>query len=306
MQSATLAGMGMMSEPVLHAAEQAGSRSPVRFCLNTSTIRGQNLTLEQAVDLVADCGYDGIEPWVREIEAHRDAGKSVSDLAKRIADRGLKVESAIGFAPWIVNDDAQRQAGLEQLRRDMDLVRQLGGTRLAAPPIGMQKPEHDLVPLPVAAERYAAAVRIGRDAGVVPMVEVWGFSRNLSRLGESVFVAIECGEPEACLLPDVYHIYKGGSAFEGLHMLGANAIPCFHFNDYPAQPGRAEIDDSYRVFPGEGVAPWPVIMQTLRQIGFCGVASLELFNREYWKRDAKEVATIGLQKMKALFARYGW
>jgi len=306
MQSATLAGMGMMSEPVLHAAEQTGRRAPVRFCLNTSTIRGQNLTLEQQVDLAADCGYDGIEPWVREIEAHRDAGKSVSDLAKRIADRGLKVESAIGFAPWIVNDQTQRQAGLEQLRRDMDLVRQLGGTRLAAPPIGMQKPEHDLVALPVAAERYAAAVRIGRDIGVVPMVEVWGFSRNLSRLGESVFVAIESGEPEACLLPDVYHIYKGGSAFEGLHMLGASAIPCFHFNDYPAQPGRAEIDDSYRVFPGDGVAPWPVIMETLRQIGFSGVASLELFNREYWKRDAKEVATTGLQKMKALFARHGW
>jgi 2-keto-myo-inositol isomerase len=31
-----------------------------------------------------------------------------SDLKKRISDCGLTVESAIGFAEWIVDDDARR------------------------------------------------------------------------------------------------------------------------------------------------------------------------------------------------------
>ena len=32
---------------------------------------------------------------------------------------------------------------------------------------------------------------------------------------------------------------------------------------------------------------------------FCGMLSLELFNRTYWEQDALEVARTGLEKMRA-------
>ena len=141
--------------------------------------------------------------------------------------------------------------------------------------------------------------------GVVPQVEVWGFSNNLSRLGESVFVAIESGHPKACLLPDVYHIYKGGSDFAGLGMIHGGAIHVFHLNDYPADPPREKIGDADRVYPGDGVAPFKQIFGTLRRTGFNGVLSLELFNRGYWKQDAFAVAKTGLEKMKAVVDSVG-
>ena len=40
---------------------------------------------------------------------------------------GENNESAIGFAQWLVEDDKARAKGLEQAKRDMDLVRQIGG-----------------------------------------------------------------------------------------------------------------------------------------------------------------------------------
>ena len=48
----------------------------------------------------------------------------------------MTIESAIGFAPWIVNDAAKRKAGLEQAKREMDMLAQIGGKRMAAPPAG--------------------------------------------------------------------------------------------------------------------------------------------------------------------------
>ena len=39
--------------------------------------------------------------------------------------------------PWLVNDDSARKKGLEQAKRDMDLVLQLGGPRIAAPPAAL-------------------------------------------------------------------------------------------------------------------------------------------------------------------------
>ena len=117
-------------------------------------------------------------------------------------------------------------------------------------------------------------------------------------LGESVFVAIESGHPSACLLPDVYHIYKGGSDFSGLKMLGPQAVHVFHMNDYPADPPRETINDRDRVFPGDGVAPLTDILQLMHSVGFAGVLSLELFNPKYWEQDAIEVAQTGLRKMQ--------
>src|SRR5439155_9781278 len=106
-----------------------------------------------------------------------------------------------------------------------------------------------------AAERYRALLQVGEKLGVVPMVEVWGFSSSLSRLGECAQIAIESGHPQACVLADVYHLHKGGSGFEGVRLLSAAALPVFHVNDYPAKPPRAEITDAHRVYPGDGVAP---------------------------------------------------
>ena len=42
------------------------------------------------------------------------------------------------------------------------------------------------------------------------------------------------------------------------------------------------------------------MLRDLRKLGFKGVLSLELFNRDYWKQDPLQVARTGLEKMKAV------
>jgi sugar phosphate isomerase/epimerase len=268
------------------------------YMLNTATIMGQKLPLAQQVEVAAKAGYDAFEPWIRDLEDHVKGGGKLEDVAKRIADHGLRVESAIGFANWIVDDAAVRKQALEQTKRDMGLVARLGGKRLAAPPVGATKVKG--MDRRVAAERYRALCELGAKMGVVPQLEMWGFSTTLGRLGETAEVAIECGHPQACVLADVYHLHKGGSGFGGLRLLGPLALQVFHMNDYPADPPREKIDDSYRVYPGDGVAPLVPMLRDLFALGFRGLLSLELFNRTYWKQDPLLVAKTGLAKMKAV------
>lgn len=270
------------------------------YCLNMSTIRGTDgkpRPITEQIDIAAKAGYDAIEPWVREVHEYKESGGSIKDLRKRIEDGGLTVESAIGFATWIVDDDAKRAEGYETAKRDMELLCEIGGKRLAAPPVGATK-QTDLNLLAVA-ERYRKLLEIGDEIGVVPELELWGFSTSMSRLGEVMFVAVECGHPSACVLPDVYHIYKGGSDFTGLGLINGSSIQVFHMNDYPADPPRDKIGDADRVYPGDGVAPLGDILRTLHATGCRCMLSLELFNREYWKQDAAEVAATGLAKMRA-------
>lgn len=280
------------------AQAEKPAAEPFGYCLNTSTISGQKLDLIQLIEIAAKAGYQAIEPWIREMEQYVQGGGNLKDLGKRVADRGLTVESAIGFTEWIVDDDARRKKGLEETRRCMDLVKQIGGKRLAAPPVGATK-QADLN-LHKAAERYRAILEIGDKIGVVPQLEIWGFSQAISRLGEAMQVAIEAGHPQACVLADVYHLYKGGSNLAGLALVNGNALHVLHCNDYPAKPTRNDITDAFRVYPGDGVAPLKELLLLLKRIGFRGMLSLELFNRDYWKQDALTVARTGLEKMKAV------
>jgi 2-keto-myo-inositol isomerase len=271
---------------------------PFLFCLNTATIRGQKLGIVKEIEVAAKAGYDAIEPWVDSVEQFTKAGGSLSDLRKRIIDLGLTVEGAIGFPEWIVDDDARRARGMEQAKREMDLVAQIGAKRFASPPAGATDlPKLDLLK---AAERYLALLEAGQNSGLVPELELWGFSKNLNHLGECVAVAMETGHPNACVLADVFHLHKGGSKIESLRLLGPTAIQVLHMNDFPADPPREKIDDSYRVFPGDGTAPLPELLKLLHQTGGQKILSLELFNRKYWDQPAEEVAATGLSKMKAV------
>jgi 2-keto-myo-inositol isomerase len=271
---------------------------PFLFCLNTATIRGQKLGIVKEIEVAAKAGYDAIEPWVDSVEQFTKAGGSLSELRKRISDLGLTVEGAIGFPEWIVDDAARRARGMEQAKREMDLVAQIGAKRFASPPAGATDlPRLDLLK---AAERYLALLEAGQNSGLVPELELWGFSKNLNHLGECVAVAMETGHPNACVLADVFHLHKGGSKIESLRLLGPTAIQVLHMNDFPADPPREKIDDSYRVFPGDGTAPLPELLKLLHQTGGQKILSLELFNRKYWDQPAEEVAATGLSKMKAV------
>lgn len=274
-----------------------------RYCLNTGTIMGHKLPLDEEVELAAKAGYDGIEPWIRNINQYVESGKSLKDLGKRIGDLGLTVEGAIGFPSWAADDEGRRAKGTEEMKRDMDLVARLGGRRIAAPPAGINRTPG--VDLRKVAERYRAVLELGRKMEVVPQLEIWGSAQTLGTVAEAAFVAVAADHPDACLLLDAFHIYKGGSGFGGLRLLNGAAMHVFHINDYPADPPRETINDAQRVYPGDGVAPLPSILRDLSAGGFRGALSLELFNRQYWKQDAMTVARTGLEKMRAVAARAG-
>jgi 2-keto-myo-inositol isomerase len=298
------AGAARAGEPGAPAPQGAAPPnamvSPGSFLLglNTSTLRGHKLSIVEEIAIGSKSGYRGMEPWVDELEQYAASGKSLADLKKQFGNAGISVESAIGFFEWIVDDPARRQKALETARRNMELVAKVGGKRLAAPPVGAT---NEAMPdLRRVAERYRDLLELGDQMGVVPQVEVWGFSRTLGRLGEAALVAMEAHHVEACILPDVYHLYRGGSGLNGIKLLAPRAIHVFHINDYPADPPREKLSDADRVYPGDGVAPLRKLLRDLADGGFRVMLSLELFNRRYWSQDPMTVARTGFEKMNAL------
>lgn len=298
-------GMGVLlsGAAIAHSCEAKATSSNAdvekhqfSYCLNTSTIMGQKVGLEREIEIASDAGYDGIEIWIPTLNKFIEEGGSLKELKKKIDDLGIKVENAIGFAEWIVADDTKRAAALEQAKKEMGLLAQVGCARIAAPPAGATKDV--VIDLDKAGKRFHDLLEVGIKEGVIPQLEIWGFSENLTRLSQVLHVASECGHAKTRILPDVYHLYKGGSNFDGLKLLNGASVEIFHMNDYPASPGREEIQDKDRVYPGLGVGPVKQVLQDLYNAGGPKVLSLELFNRTYWEKDPLEVAKTGLKSMQ--------
>lgn len=286
--------------PSVEVSAQSGSNTKFRFCLNTSTISGQNPGLKKYIELAARAGYDGVELWVRDVQEFLKQGNDISSLKKHLIDSRLTVENAIGFAAWLVDDDAKRKEGFDQMKQEMELMAQLGCKRIAASPAGL-KPEKPL-DLLKAGERYKQMIELGRQTGVMPQLEFWGASGTLYHIGQAMMIAALAGDSDVRILADVYHMFRGQSDYSSLKMLRGNVLEIFHMNDYVVTIPREQQADKDRVYPGDGGAPIKQILTDLKTMGGTKVLSLELFNQEYWKQDALHVAKTGLEKMKTMIS----
>jgi 2-keto-myo-inositol isomerase len=288
-----MAALGMTHPAPLRGEISKGS-SIFRYCLNTSTISGQNLGLLKYIEIASKAGYHGIEVWVRDVETALKEGHTLSSLKSYIDDHSLKVESAIGFAPWM----AEGEAGFIQMEKEMEMLAGIGCRRIAAPPAGV--PTDKPLDLFAVGEKYKQLLDLGRNTGVMPQLEFWGSSPVLWHLGQVLLIAAAADDPNVKILPDVYHMFRGGSGFNALKMLDGNLIEIFHMNDYPSSKPREQQDDADRVYPGDGAAPMNQILTDLKNMGGEKILSLELFNRAYWEEDPLLVAKNGLTKMKSL------
>uniref|UniRef100_UPI004047EDD0 sugar phosphate isomerase/epimerase family protein n=1 Tax=Algoriphagus sp. TaxID=1872435 RepID=UPI004047EDD0 len=278
---------------------QASKREETRFIfsLNTSTVRGQKLSLPKLIELAARAGYQGLEPWMMEIESYLKEGNSIASLKKLANDAGITLVDCIGFPTWMAQDEEKSKAGFIQMEKEMEILAELGCTRVAAPAIGAEAP----LDLLKAGERYKKLLDLGRKTGVMPQLEFWGAYPAFFHLSQALAVAAAADDSDAKILADVYHLFRGGSGFEGLKLIDGQAISIFHLNDFPKDIPRTSQQDKDRVFPGDGAAPLQSLSDTLRKKGGEIVLSLELFNPEYYAMDPNYVAKTGLEKMKQFF-----
>ena len=164
---------------------------------------------------------------------------------------------------------------MEKLKVDMDKVAQIGGTRIAAPPGNSRA----AVSLDNAANYYREALEMGEKMGVQPLLELWGTHPVLGPLSHGIYVTVAAGRADASLLLDVFHLYKSGTPFAALKQINGASLHVMHLNDYPQAADPSTLNDGNRIYPGDGVAPLRQILRDLRDNGFRGCLSLELFNQ---------------------------
>jgi 2-keto-myo-inositol isomerase len=272
--------------------------SPWPLSLNTSTIRPASL--KDKIRVAQETGWDAIEVWVNELEEHEKNGGDLKALGKEIKDRGLFVPNVIGLWDCMPATQDEFQKSLEATRNRMRMAAAVGSKHVAAIPA----PDRADFDLKWGTERYRDLLKIGREEfGIIVAVEFVGFMKGVYRLGQACAMAIDTDDADACLIADTFHLFRGGSGFNGLKHIQGSLIADFHWNDVPGDVPREQQGDEHRVYPGDGVLPLTQALKDLKAIGYTRTLCLEIFNREYWKQDPKAVAENGLRKMRECIAK---
>jgi sugar phosphate isomerase/epimerase len=267
-----------------------GGRSPWPICLDTATIRPASL--KEKIAIADEAGFDAIEPWDDELEEFEKKGGNLKELGEEIKERGLFVPSVIGLWNALPPTKDKWKASLKDTRRRMRMAADVGAEHIQTIPNTVGE-DYDLSWV---ADRYHDIIEIGlNDYNIKPSLVFVKFF-PLKTLGEATAVALNANHSEARVIPDTYHMHISEGGFEGLSLLDGDAIAIFQFADAPASPSIDQLEDKHRVFPGDGVLPLPDILSDLKQTGYRGCVSLELYNPDYWKQDLQQVAETGLRK----------
>ncbi|MEQ8791643.1 MAG: sugar phosphate isomerase/epimerase [Pirellulaceae bacterium] len=263
------------------------------YCLNTSTIKPQSLL--DKIRLVAEAGYAGIELWINDLYEHVGRGGEIRDVEKALSDQGLIVPCSIAVRQWGEASEAEYPLMLDEVRRRMELAARIGAPYIVA------TPPRETCELAQLTARYRDLLRIGRESGVKPTFEYISFFGSANRLDQAWQVVRDSGDEDATLILDAFHNWNSHSSLDDLRQVPVERISHYHFDDAAAGIPAGQQKDPDRVMPGDGVMDLRAEVRLLREKGYRGTVSLELFNPGLWDRDPAEVLRVGLERMREYF-----
>ncbi len=262
------------------------------YCLNTSTIKPQKLL--DKIRLAAEAGFAGVELWINDIYEFVGQGGEVRDVEKALADYGLIVPCTIAARQWADAVGLEYPIALDEVKRRLELAARIGAPYLVATP---PREPCDLAQI---AARYKDLLELGRQAGCKPTFEYISFFRSASRLSQAWQIVQQADDPDATLILDAFHNWNSGSTLADLRAIPAHRISHYHIDDARRDKPAGTQMDPDRVMPGEGQMDLAGEIQILKEIGYSGTVSLELFNQELWAQDPAEVLQVGIARLREL------
>ena len=241
-------------------------------------------SLEQDVAAAAQAGFEGLEIWWDKLVTYLD-NHTLNDLKQLLDTSGLIV---VGICPLRIWPFRDSEPARREFRDAVQLAPHIGCKLIAVCPDFQPARLSREEALAIHAQELAVMARLAAENGVRLSVEPIGGHTLVPGPTEALQLIEMAGAPENVgLLMDTFHYFRSGVTDQEIEAIPLDMLDIIHVND--CEDGALnELTDAHRLYPTLGVIPARQL-SLLKDRGYDGYLSVEIFRPEYWEQSAEEI-----------------
>jgi sugar phosphate isomerase/epimerase len=241
----------------------------------------------------ANAGYSGMCLHFRDYRALRAAGHTDDFLSALLRDHGLHDISIEFLLDWFLEGEAGRQARADE-RTALDAARAFGAHTIN---VGSDFAGRS-IPRDIMRSRFRALCDRAGAEGLDVALEIvpWSDVPDI----DAAMAMIE-GVPNAGLVIDSWHIFRGGIPLAAVAAVAGDRILCVQLNDADAAIRGPLAEDTLNRKPcGEGVFDLAGFLASLASTGTRAAVSVEIISRRQAALSADEAASVSIAGARRL------
>lgn len=261
-------------------------------CYNGATSRPY--PLEDDLQAAAAAGFPMIELWGEKFDKYF-ATRSVDDLRRTLDELQLR-PAAIDLVALDYSDPANIEKSVARARELGAIARQVGCNLLLLCSWGNLHGRTPAQGIDLVAEYVRPVCDAAAEFDCRLAIEPLGRAEVIPGCREALAVIEAAGKDNLGLMWDFFHYHKSGVPLDDIRAIPLDKLWLVHVDDTPDLP-RETLKDADRVYPGLGDLPLPTYFTILREKGYTGPVSMELFNQSYYQQPIAEITRTAYQSL---------
>jgi 2-keto-myo-inositol isomerase len=253
-------------------------------CYNGATSRPY--PLQEDLRAAAMAGFPMVELWGEKFEKFF-ADHTPDDLKRLLDGYGLRA-AAIDLVALDYSQPENVAIAVERARYLGGIAQAIGCDLLLLCSWGDLHGRSKEEGISLVAEYIQPVCAAAAEFGCRLAIEPLGRQAVIPGCEEALAIIEQAGQPNLGLMWDFFHYYKSEVPLDAIRRIPPEKLWLVHVDDAPALPPE-ELKDPDRVYPGAGAMPLPTYFAILRDLGYQGPVSVELFNRDYYERPIEEI-----------------
>jgi sugar phosphate isomerase/epimerase len=244
---------------------------PNDLVLHAATLR--NASFLELCDAAVAGGFTAITVYPTHVRRARASGLSLRDMRRALEERGLALADLDPLLNWMPGDDFPSELNATEAEHY-----EVAET-LRARSLNVAQAFRPSVDLDEAAEALAGVCDRAWDHGLIVTLEYLPWA-GIPDIATARAVVERCGRPNATLMIDTWHTFRGPSTHAQLAALPGRLVGSVQLNDAPAEPSGDLLTETTRarLLPGEGAIPLVAWLRTLDAIGSRAPIGVEIFS----------------------------
>lgn len=259
----------------------------MKLCFNEATTL-ENSNLEKDLQLCEKHGYDFIEIRTMDKLPEYLETKSLDELAHFFQNNHIKPLAFNALVFFNNRSKEEYKSIIAEFKDMLEKGKKLGVQYIVAVPLVTEQKllKEDIKKSSV--EVLTELSDLAEPYGIKIAVEFVGHPQcTVNTFGQAYDIVQSVNRDNVGLVFDCFHFHAMGSNIEDLQKADGSKIFILHIDDTEDFPIGFLTDDD-RVWPGLGAIDLDLLLSTLKEIGYDGVVSVELFRPEYYKLEAEE------------------